>query len=439
MNAAEWLNWFPIALAITLAAALLGRRRATPAMVLGALYWVVLSSAPGANLGEPRGLLEVLVGAVAIVALGWWVGGHHIRTAGSTDRLGQAVGPAYGHDDWTPVVDAISDFDNWLAANRQRPDPWPDFGEFVRSILHRTCQAKHIRAYRLLTTDDEQLYPLRLIEPEEHDFPSARAGIVGHVVTTAKSYYAGDPAQGDLVDSLAVQSEADVPRCAWCFAVRLRGQTIGVVRASEMDAALLAERNRLRVIEGIITLCWTALTEMCRSRLAGHTDPISGVLTHRAFTEAAERALGESYSQSEPVALVNVNLGGLRTLADSGQWDLANQMVFKVSSLLQVRIRQDDEIGVFDGSRFLLLLRRVDSELAMLIVRQLMDKLTDLCGNQAHMGKVFSVRCGVAGSGLHQPTLRTLISRATANCQEACRQNELIVSDLPATQEVRST
>ena len=100
-------------------------------------------------------------------------------------------------------------------------------------------------------------------------------------------------------------------------------------------------------------------------------------------------------------------------MADHGQWDLANEMLYEISAVLKQRVREDDEIGVLDGSRFLVLMRRVDSELAMLISRQLMDKMVEICADTQRWGTHKQVRCGVAGSGLATPRLRDLVERAT--------------------------
>ncbi len=93
-------------------------------------------------------------------------------------------------------------------------------------------------------------------------------------------------------------------------------------------------------------------------------------------------------------------------------------------------MRLDDRSGRFDGSRFVLLLRRVDSELASLIVAQLMSRLETLCGDEARWGVKLSARCGVAGSGTEQPDLQTLVSRALIQGRRARLEDLSVCSDL---------
>lgn len=438
MNETILLYWFPIVLTVGLAAGLLGRKRALPLTVAGALYWIVLVMVADRN-AEFAGAMELvglLLGAVVIAVMGMWMADPQWRhRKRERNETGNSKATTSSDQFSSAMGEVIVQFDDWLAENIHRTDPWPDFGEFVRSTLSSVCDARHIRAYRVLATDDDQIYPLRRTEPDESDFPTTRGGLIGHVVTSGKSYYAGDPSQGDLVKKLSEEHDSPNGGCAWCFAVKKQRRPVGVVVVGEMDSLPTTDTSRLHLLEGIVALCWSALAETCQSRVAGFTDPVSGALTQDAFVTDGERSLRASYAQGEPVALINIGIEGLRTLYDNAQWDVAHQAMFEISSVLKQRIRQDDEIGVFDGSRFLLLLRRVDSELATLIVEQLMEKLSGICGDQRRWGLALSARCGVAGSGISQPSLRTLISRSTAQCTEARKLGVPIVSDLTPAQE----
>jgi hypothetical protein len=79
----------------------------------------------------------------------------------------------------------------------------------------------------------------------------------------------------------------------------------------------------------------------------------------------------------------------------------------------------------------LLLLRRVDSELASLIIEQLSVRLNELCDDPSRWGVAVKVRCGLAGSGTESPDLRDLVSRAVEQCHRARDMDALVASDLP--------
>lgn len=428
MNDAIWLHWFPIALGVGVAAGLAGSKRSRLISLAGAAYWLTLaiSLSHGAIMRDVALFWSALGGAAVIGLIGMWVATPSRENPAATSTTTR---PAATKLAGSPSAEAagalVGSFDEWLADNRSKPDPWPYFGEFVVSAIQSAVTGKHVRVYRLMS-DNDQLHPLRQVELGEHDFPSSRTGIVGHVVTTGRSYYSGDPAQGELVQRLA----ADHDPCTWCFAIRKENRTIGIIRVGEFESPSSASPQMLKLIEGVITLCWITLAETCRGRLVGHVDPISGVLTQSAFMKTAVRSLQDSYSHGEPVAVVNINIEGMRRLHDHGEWDHANSLIHEVSSLLMQRIRQDDEIGVFDSSRFLILLRRVDSELATLIVSQLMEKLNVICADVRRWGCELTARCGVAGSGTHQPSLHALVTRATENSHKARETSVKIVSDL---------
>ena len=439
MNPQAWIYWFPVALAAGLAGAIFGRRRGMVISIVGAGYWLMLSIF-GAEGATPLDWVGAAIGAVAII----WLGLATTPSPTGAPKPAPASPPPVVEPrprrqvEATPLdqVTAVANsFTEWLAANREQPDPWPEFGEFIRSTLYEACGATHVRPYRLLS-DDDQLYPLRLTDPEERDFPSARGGVIGHVVTSGKGYRVNDPTHGELVEQLAQESD---DACVWCFAIRADQRSIGVVRVGAFQDGVPDNLALQRTLEMVIGLCWITLTETCRGRLAGATDPVSGVMTYQAFMESAARALDSSYEHMEPVAVIHVSVEGLRGLRDQGRWDRANEALFEISSLLKMRVRQDDVIGALDGNTFVLVLRRVDSELAGLIVRQLAEKFVAICADVGRWGHQLNVRAGVAGSGIEQPTLRTLLSRATAKCHEARRQGVNVLTDLSNATGVTST
>ena len=197
-------------------------------------------------------------------------------------------------------------------------------------------------------------------------------------------------------------------------------------------------------MERLINQFWCQLIDFLESRTAVQVDPGSGLLERATFLRVAEESIRDSYSQGEPVACVVFALEGLREINDSGRWEVADDLVREVADTLRCKIRTDDRIGRFDGSRIVLLLRRVDSDLASLIVSQIMARLSarqadlqagfacsaGLWADETRDGGDITIRCGVAGSGTDQVELRRLLSRALAQCRRARIENISIASDL---------
>jgi len=427
------LTWFPIILGVILGASVVGRRRAVWLGTCCALFWlgIVQVAAETSIWWSPSGAVALLSGCAAMIGMGLWASG---PDGPSTQPRGER--PAAARAEHTSVAastlnssltDLLQHFDDWLDLHRDDPDPWADFGEFLRAAVHQFNGGTHVRPFRVLA-DAEALVPLGRADAQaEGDVLSARDGIVGHVCTTGQSYRAGDPKQGPLVAELAGRSTEPL---AWCFAVHQGPRRIGVVTVRRVPSSTGVDLAALQVFQMIIGQFWNTLEEVCLSSRCRTTDPVSRMLTRDAFLTAAQRAMRESYNHGEPIALATVNIEGLRTLDDAGLWELADQLVYEAAALLRGALRSDDLIGRFDGSRLLIMLRRTDSALADLIVRQVLSKLTTLCADRQRWRVDLDVRCGLSGSGTETPPLRDLVARAVANCHEARRAFVPLASDL---------
>jgi len=261
---------------------------------------------------------------------------------------------------------------------------------------------------------------------------SARRGIIGHVVTTGRAFIAGDATSGELVRQLADESPAQI---AWCFAVTEGTRRVGVVVAGGLGVAPDRSAPVFDVVERLINRFWCSLSEVHRSRSATMDDPVSGLHTREAFLAVAEQSLTESYEQGEPVAVAVIGVEGLRELNDTGRWEVSDELVRELCRSLRHKVRLDDRLGRFDGSRFIVLLRRVDSELASLIVAQLMARLETICGDRARWRSAVTVRCGIVGSGMEQPPLRALVAHALSECRRARMEHTAIACDLGPVEE----
>jgi diguanylate cyclase (GGDEF)-like protein len=432
------LPWFPILLGVGIGGRLLGRARGTFVGVLCALFWVVLvqASVGPALWSDPWTVVTIVTGATAIASVGRW----SAQTSSDLSAV-QTSACAVSGDEAEPAPDgrgpvvqrlcaAMDQFDDWLDEHRDDRDPWPSFDEFIRSMMFQCCDATHVKPYRL-ATEGEELVPLHEPDPlVEVDRVPARRGVLGHVVTTGRSYLAGDTTHGELVERLAGESG---DTSAWCFAIRQGTQRLGAVLVGQLGIAPDRNKSVLQLVERMITHFWCMLHETMVGRSAVQNDPVSGLPTRAAFLRAADQSLRESYHLGEPLALVVIVLEGLRELTDAGRWNVADDVVREASQALRRKVRMDDCLGRLEGHGFLVLLRRVDSELASLIVRQLMARLKGVCGDDARWRASVCVRCGLAGSGMANPDLRTLLARALAQSRRARIEGVPIASDLGAT------
>ena len=430
------LPWFPILIAVAVSGRLLGAARGLVLGGLCALFWVTLVQASiGAIMWQyPWTVATVVAGSVAIVAVGRWAGEMPLVVSASQSEssaltmdarvveadAGETVG-------LRSISAAMEQFDDWLAANKDSRDPWPAFGEFVRGVIYRCCRGTHVKTYRLVS-EGRELAPLHDADSTSNGIRlPAREGVLGHVITTGRRYVAGLDGQGDLLERLA---EASGNEDAWCFAVREGPQRFGAVSVGHLDMAPHGRAVLLSAVEGMVSRFWCMLTEVCHSRHVEQEDAVSGAQTRPAFLRAGERTLADSYRLGEPVAVVVFALEGLRQISDSGRWELGDELLRDVCDVLRRKVRMDDHVGRFDGSQFVLLLRRVDSGLASLIVNQMMTRLHTLVRDEGRWLGSIRVRSGLFGSGTQQPSLHELVSRALVQCRRAREEDLDVASDL---------
>jgi diguanylate cyclase (GGDEF)-like protein len=437
------IEWFLLALLAMLVARLLGGRRGHLAAVACSWLWLLFALTAGWEPTQPTAwtILAIVAAGAFITFIGLWSAEATISMedaarprpasaaggSSSASVSGPANRPANAESRWIPAL--IREFEDWLQRYGTDVDPWPDFGEFVRSVIHQFCGGSAVRPYRILSEGD-MLLPLRPLENADEAATSARTGVLGYVATSGKSYLAGDPIAGELVQQLAAR---DMESTAWAFPIRQGARRVGLVsvgqlaNGTEITAAL---REKLVTVELITGLFWNMLAQTCRVRCLAHADPVTGLLGRDAFLAAAEEALQDCYRRDEPVALVAITVEGLRALDDQGHWARINSLIAEIGELISHKCRSHDCLGRFDDSRFLLLLRRVDSELALLIVDQLMTALQPFGQRGTEQPPSVTFRCGVVGSGLGKPSLAALISRATAQCHEARRLMVPLCSDV---------
>lgn len=455
MSVGLLLTWCPVVLTTSVVAWRLPLRRAAALSALCALFWVlVMQASMGPSPTEPGALVAILVGAVVVVAAGIWSAcardgsgettaaaadsSHRLQT-GATSRSDErfSEGNSFGTADESASTSGPDDFvrnlahvvdhhEQWLERARSMTDPWPAFGEFVRWAIHQTLEGCHVRPYRLQESRD-LLMPLTSAEPAGNSSPiSARQGVLGHVVTTGRSCLPGDPTQGPLLNDLTEQSGESF---AWCFGIGQGANRLGAVAVGTLPEWARRDQSKLRCVEKIVRHMWITLNEVCNHREAATREPVSGLPTHETFLASATNALEESYAQGEPVAVAVVTLEGMRGLLDQGEWDRSGRFIREVACLLQRTFRSDDQLGRMGDSRFLILLRRVDSALATLIVQQLAAKLIALVEEATPTGSI-RVRCGLAGSGTAAPALEALVSRAMEQCHAARRANVCVATDM---------
>jgi diguanylate cyclase (GGDEF)-like protein len=99
--------------------------------------------------------------------------------------------------------------------------------------------------------------------------------------------------------------------------------------------------------------------EVAAVTAAALTDPLTGVLNRRGFSEVVERELGRAARYDHPLALTFVDVRGLKAVNDSEGHLAGDRLLKQVALLLRESARAHDVVGRIGGD-----------ELAVLLVEQ---------------------------------------------------------------------
>tara|TARA_A100001015_G_scaffold320550_1_gene447334 strand:- start:2355 stop:3368 length:1014 start_codon:yes stop_codon:yes gene_type:complete len=130
------------------------------------------------------------------------------------------------------------------------------------------------------------------------------------------------------------------------------GNSYQIVLRLENDSRILKEKNRL--------------------------DPLTNLLTHRAFLEELSSCMKKLEDQPNILACVVINLDAFTSINEHYGYEIGNELLFELGTLLQNFINNGDVLGRIGGDEFGVVLNNVGSaENAILIVdrlRQIFNK-----------------------------------------------------------------
>lgn len=455
MNVTILLPWFPLLLVAGIGGHLLGRRKGTYFGILCSAMWMALIQATEHRLAllDTASIAFVAVSSFAIVAAGIWSGATvtalsrresgRDRPAGTSQSESSAGDQNDKPDQSTQeslqvkaLATVMRRFDAWLAENARGKgktdaggQAWCAFDEFIRNAVHDLCGGTHVRPFRW-HRETKELLPLNQspsasqaadrVENRkvmvQSGSEAARQGVTGFVLATGTPYVRGDELESRWCD----RSQTHGPHNTdWCFPVLYEEQMLGIVSVGRLGSEPQKQRGRLEVAAQTISLLWSMVHEAGMRRSSDARDPATGLLARKPFLDAAEATLANCRKENEPAAVCVVAVEGIRNLTDTGNWESAEALMRDCAAELRRKVRADDEIGRFDDSAFVVLLRRVDEGLTELIVSQLVNRLQSICGDEQNWGTTLKVRCGFANAIKADRTLHELLVDALQRCHEA--------------------
>ncbi len=118
-------------------------------------------------------------------------------------------------------------------------------------------------------------------------------------------------------------------------------------------------------------------------------DPFTGLINRAEFERRASRALASAHIHKSEHVLCYLELDQLKVIKDTCGYAARDELISKVASVLQSRLRQRDTIAFFGGEEFSLLLEHCTLDQAWTITNEICEKIREC--SFTWKGKSFSV------------------------------------------------
>ncbi|WUH83464.1 GGDEF domain-containing protein [Amycolatopsis sp. NBC_00355] len=216
----------------------------------------------------------------------------------------------------------------------------------------------------------------------------------------------------------------------------LEAITIGL---GAVTAILLAVVPPMVAVMAVVTVVFNRLAELDQLQNDVRTDPKTGILNMRGWSETAERALERTARSGDQLALLMVDLDHFKWINDTYGHPAGDDVLRTVAQTLDEVTRPSDSVGRFGGEEFLILLPDIDEEAThdaaeriRIAIAKLHIVTTDKRGDPATIADR-TTSIGVARYPRHGETLDRLLQAADAAVYRAKESGRDQVSFAPDT------
>ncbi|MGN6430976.1 MAG: sensor domain-containing diguanylate cyclase [Gaiellaceae bacterium] len=210
-----------------------------------------------------------------------------------------------------------------------------------------------------------------------------------------------------------------------------KGETIGVIWVDEPGDRLLPGEERLQALRIFANQAASALilaTRFEQMRYLADHDPLTQLPNRRAFIRELGSSLADAAESGAPLALIVLDLDGLKELNDSQGHATGDECLVRVGRLLQTELRPRDRAYRIGGDEFAVLLPSTDRRGAEEVQERLCDWLDR---NSRSSALRVQASFGIATTGAGLETADALLGSADQAMYRAKHARKLsrVVSD----------
>jgi diguanylate cyclase (GGDEF)-like protein len=215
----------------------------------------------------------------------------------------------------------------------------------------------------------------------------------------------------------AIAAVAWYTRPAWGYVVAVLSAVapslLGVVAGTPPGQGVGGAALRVAAFVGLVVATLAARARWCELLAMSHTDSLTGLANHGAFSDAVARELARQKRDGGAVGVLCLDVDGFKRLNDAQGHAAGDRVLAGIASVLRGNVRASDIVARTGGDEFAVLLPGCTANAAAVVREHLRAMLASWADEQRHeIGFSF----GVAASDPVRPLDATaLIARADAD------------------------